>query len=299
MTLVEAREDEPGVWTILKDQLAKEVELRWELDVPAIVAVYSEKGGVGKTGTTAGLVATMAAAGGRVLAIDLDPRGTLTAELAAKTTGDLGVNDLLYIDTSKDPDTLPPLSGMAQQALRPAGEAWGPNVAVLAAGRSLANRENDPLDIAHRLRVSLEGVAEQFHLVAIDMPPRAGTKLTSIGLHAATHILYVTTLSTDGIIGVTDAKQSVKYMQQTAHRKWKEVGVLRNIVGRRTQIAAHHDQQLRGLFGKDLLPFAVAERVVRAETRELCIPITAAQTPESLEVINGYTRVLNQIGRVA
>lgn len=289
-----------NVWDVLERQLRTEITLTWNPDGPVVLAVNSEKGGVGKSGLSGGLAAVMAASGRRVLAIDLDPRATLTEELGADE-GEFSVNDLLYVNPDADPDDLPELSGLAAQALRPAGAAWGENVRVLAAERALANRETDSASgLEHRLRVSLEGVAEQFDLVVIDLPPRAGGKLVGAGLLAATHVLFPGTLDADGLIGIRDALRTYKFMAQTNPRKLREVGVLRNIVGRRTKLAKYYDEKFAEEFDGKVLDFAVPNRVIRQEARGACVPITAAaDKQDARDVINGYTHVLNTVGRAA
>jgi chromosome partitioning protein len=284
------------VWDLLEQQLKQDVRLEWNPSGPIVLAIDSEKGGVGKSGLAAGLIAVMAANDYKVCGIDLDPRATLTEELGAET-GEFSVNDLLYVDPRTEPDDLPELSGMAAQALRPAGEAWGGNVQVLAAERALANRENDSINVEHRLRVALEGVADRFDLVVIDLPPRAGGKLVGAGLLAATHVIFPGTLDRDGFVGVKDAKRTCKVMQQTNTRKLIEVGVLRNIVDRRTELGKLFDGHFAEEFGDHLLPVAVPRRVIRQEARTACVPITASTSQGARDVINGYTVALNHIGR--
>jgi chromosome partitioning protein len=50
------------------------------LSLPLVTAVLNQKGGVGKTGLTAGTAGALTEAGRRVLVIDLDPQGHLTTE---------------------------------------------------------------------------------------------------------------------------------------------------------------------------------------------------------------------------
>lgn len=122
-----------------------------------VLVVDSEKGGVGKSALAAGLLAILSSADKRVLAVDLDPRATLTDELDAKDS-EFTVNDLLFADPDKP---VVAVKGLAAEAAHPAGGGWNSDVVhVLAAERALAHRESD--NTAHlesRLRLALTGVA--------------------------------------------------------------------------------------------------------------------------------------------
>lgn len=296
---------ESSAWAALeRQQQAGPVPLRWPDDLGTVVlAIDSEKGGVGKSSLAGGLVAVMAAAGHDVLAVDLDPRATLTAELDAATPEGAaalpGVNDLLFEDQDRDPGELPELRGLAEQAVRPAGPQWGNRVQVLAAERALAHRESDlsTPNLEHRLALALDGVKDRFRLVVIDLPPRAGGKLVGAGLLAATHVLFPGTLDADGLIGVQDARKTAQRISRAHPATLRPVGVLRTSIEPRTKLAALSDQRFLDTFD-DVLDIVVPKRIVRREARTACVPITTAPTRDTHDLTTAYTLVLNTIAEV-
>ncbi len=295
-----------GAWAALEQQQKQgAVQLCWPADLGTVLlAIDSEKGGVGKSSLAGGLIAVMAAAGYEVLAVDLDPRATLTAELdAAAPEGDTempSVNDPLYEDQEVDPSELPELRGLASQAVRPAGAHWGERVRVLAAERALAHRESDLAtpNIEHRLALSLEGFKRQFRLVVIDLPPRAGGKLVGAGLLAATHVLFPGTLDEDGLIGVQDARKTAWRISRAHPSTLRQVGVLRNMVEPRTRLAELSDRRFTEEFD-DVLDVVVPKRIVRREARTACVPITTATTRDARDLVNAYTAVLNTVAETS
>ncbi|MGL4254974.1 MAG: ParA family protein, partial [Microbacterium sp.] len=67
-----------------------------------IISLCNQKGGVGKTTTTISLAAALAGYGRRVLAVDFDPQGALSAGLGIQTHDIPTIYDLL-VDGKRDP----------------------------------------------------------------------------------------------------------------------------------------------------------------------------------------------------
>lgn len=297
-----------GVWRVIADlEQAQDVDLVWHSGPTPIVAVDSEKGGVGKTALVNGLAARAGAAGLKTLVIDLDPRATASHELGAPTnnpddpdevTPPFSVNDLLYVDPSdKDPGDP---TGIAADAIIPAGEGWPDSVHLLSSERALGNREPDnTTGWENRLRLSLIGVADRYDLVLMDLPPRAGGKLVAAALLAATHALLPTTLDQDGYDGVKQALTTIRKVRRSnGMPALPIIGIVRNIVGRRTNIAAMWDQRLTAEYGDLVLAdAAVPGRVLRQESRTARVPYTAGSGRDAILLGRGYTRVLNHIGK--
>ncbi len=255
--------------------------------VPA-VAIYSEKGGVGKTALATGLAAVAGQRGLGVLVVDLDPRATATDELGVDKP-EYTVNDLLY----QDPDAEPvDVRGLAAEAVSPAGKDWPESVRVLAAERALAHREADPTTgMELRLRRSLEGVPEQLgiDLIVMDVPPRAGGKLAGAALIGATDALIPATLDEDGRVGAREARTSVRRVKTSANPELDVLGVVRNIVDTRRRLA----EEYVGL----LLDVIIPRHVVRQETRFARVPITAksADGREARLLCSAYGAVLDHV----
>src|ERR1700684_4256515 len=84
-----------------------------------VVALCNQKGGVGKTTSTINLGASLAEYGRRVLAIDFDPQGALSAGLGVPTHDVTTIYDLL-LGTVKDTASVILPSGVPNLDVLPA-----------------------------------------------------------------------------------------------------------------------------------------------------------------------------------
>ncbi len=142
-----------------------------------IIALALQKGGVGKTTTTAALGMELAASGSRVLCVDLDPQGNLTQALGIQ----LGGNDLTVYEALIDP-------AMTTHAI--VKTEFG--VDLLPATLRLAGAElRFASQIAREtlLRDALIPVRPDYDVILIDSPPSLG--LFTVNVLAAADTVLV------------------------------------------------------------------------------------------------------------
>lgn len=163
-----------------------------------IITAAVIKGGTGKTSTAAALAQAGTVAGKKILAIDLDPQGNLSAALAA--------------DMQK-PGSYELLTGTDAAAVI---QTTPQGIEAIAASPNLAAIKTRP-GSARRLKEALEPVKKEFDLVVIDTPPQAGI-LTFTALEASTGLiipLETDTNSLQGLYNIADIAQQIRQTNPT------------------------------------------------------------------------------------
>lgn len=146
-----------------------------------IIAISNQKGGVGKTTTTANLGASLAEIGQRVLMVDLDPQGNLTSAFGQNTRADATVAESLLDQNAP----LPVLK--VENSDRPGVDLVPATISLASAEAALMTK----LGREMRLRNQLMTVAEDYDFILIDTPPSLGV-LTINALVAADWVIIPT-----------------------------------------------------------------------------------------------------------
>ena len=146
-------------------------------ELPRVIAIANQKGGVGKTTTTVNLGAALAELDYRVLVIDLDPQGNATTGLGVEARNfELSMYDVIMRDQPLE-DCIEPTSVK--------------NLFVAPATIDLAGVEIELVPAFSRemkLKRAIDTVVDDFDFVLIDCPPSLGL-ITVNGLAAADEVL--------------------------------------------------------------------------------------------------------------
>ncbi|BFD24967.1 MAG: AAA family ATPase [Candidatus Parcubacteria bacterium] len=190
-----------------------------------ILAVVNQKGGVGKTTTSVNLGAYLAAAGKRVLLVDLDPQ--------ANASSGLGL----------DPDKLEmgiyeALIG-AQSIYRVIKRTKQDNFLVAPATVSLAGAGVELVSLENRefrLQAILQVIQAEYDYIIIDGPPSLGL-LTINSLVAADEILIPIQSEYYALEGLGQLLQTINLIQENLKPDLKIMGAVVTMFDRRNKLS--------------------------------------------------------------
>jgi chromosome partitioning protein len=176
------------------------------------VAVLNQKGGVGKTTVTLGLASAAAAAGRRVLVVDLDPQAASSWVLGVDPGG---------------PTLADALSGSGRRADEHlATSAWSDLVDVLPGSPALQRLEDGKVK---RLRRLIGQIEDRYEAVLLDCPPSLGD-LTRSALVASRHALVVVEPSSLGLRGIGGVADVIDEVWDSLNPELELAGVVLNRV---------------------------------------------------------------------
>lgn len=173
--------------------------------------MLNQKGGVGKTTVTLGLASAAAAAGHRILIVDLDPQGSSTW--------------VLGLDPAADRPSAADAAATPHGVVEIVETHWGPDVDLVPASPSLHDAHRMP----HTLRRALWPVADKYEAVLIDCPPALGD-LTMAALSAADLAVIVVDPAALGLRGIGAVADAIDSVWDTHNSELELAGVIVNRV---------------------------------------------------------------------
>lgn len=227
-----------------------------------VLAITNQKGGVGKTTTAVNLAACLAAAGSRVLLIDLDPQGNAT------TGCGIFKKDAL-------PTVYQLLLGMAslEQVCLKTDFAFD----VLPANRELAGAEVELVELEQReqrLRQALQAGRDTYDFVLIDCPP-ALNMLTVNGLVASDAVLIPMQCEYYALEGLSDLVETLRKVRANLNPRLEIEGLLRTMYNPQSTLTQQVSSELESHFGKKVYKTIVPRNVRLAEAPSYGKPVIA------------------------
>lgn len=220
-----------------------------------VYAIAQQKGGVGKTTTAINLSAALAERGHRVLLVDLDPQGALTAGVGQNP---LALGRTIY-DVLRDGQSR--LSDVIQTS--PAGLDLVPaNIDLAASEIELASEPGRERILAEKLLP----VLDRYDFVLIDCPPSLGL-LTLNALTAATDVLIPVQTQYFALRGLDLLFNTIQKVKARINPGLLVRGIVPTMVDGRTIHSREALEELRNTYGQQVCKTAIPQTIKIADAQ--------------------------------
>jgi chromosome partitioning protein len=226
-----------------------------------VIAVASQKGGVGKTTTAINLSACAAEEGRRVLLLDIDPQGNAGSGLGL--VPDESEPTLYEVLVSNYP-----IEEVIHRDLLP-------GLDVLPSGQKLSGAEVELVGVMARetrLRQALLGIRDHYDYIFIDCPPSLGL-LTVNTLTAADSVLIPLQSEYYALEGLTQLIRTIQLVQENLNPALRIEGVLLTMFDARLNLSRQVADEARKFFSDRVYQTVIPRSVRLSEAPSFGKPI--------------------------
>ena len=227
------------------------------------IAIFNQKGGVGKTTTNINLGACLALLGKNVLILDIDPQGNTTSGIGIKKKSlDYTVYDLLIED---DFDTKKAILHTNIKGLD-----------IIPASVDLAGAEIELVQIEgreQRLRKAIDKVRQKYDYIFIDCPPSLGL-LTINSLTAVQSVLIPIQCEFYALEGVSQLVSTIEIVRKNLNKELEIEGVILSMFDGRTNLSVQVVQEVKKYFGAKVYSTVIPRNIRLAEAPSYGMAIT-------------------------
>jgi chromosome partitioning protein len=218
------------------------------------IAIFNQKGGVGKTTTNINLAACLAQMGKKVLVIDIDPQGNTTSGLGiSKKDLKLSTYELLTQENIETRDTI----------MRTGVE----NMDIIPANAQLAGAEIELVQIIGRekiLKKAIENIRQDYDYIFIDCPPSLGL-LTINSLTAVDAVLVPIQCEFYALEGVSQLMSTIEIVKKNLNPGLTIQGVILSMFDGRTNLSIQVVEEVKKYFKEKVYTTVIPRNVRLAE----------------------------------
>lgn len=227
------------------------------------IAIFNQKGGVGKTTTNINLGACLAIKGKKVLMLDIDPQGNTTSGIGVqKKNLEYTVYDLLVTDNF---DTKKAIIHTSV-----------PGLDIIPASVNLAGAEIELVQLEgreRRLKKTIDKVRDDYDYILVDCPPSLGL-LTINSLTAVESVLIPIQCEFYALEGVSQLVSTINLVKKSLNSNIEIEGVILSMFDGRTNLSVQVVQEVKKYFGSKVYATVIPRNIRLAEAPSYGMAIT-------------------------
>ena len=227
-----------------------------------VIAVFNQKGGVGKTTTNVNLTASLGTMGKKILVLDLDPQGNTTSgygidkQSVEKTIYDVIIEGVDINETILNTEF--------------------ENIDIVAADTDLAGCEIELTSRESReyiLKNSLDKVRDNYDYIFIDCPPSLGM-LTINSLTAVDSVLIPIQCEYYALEGLGQLINTINLVKKHLNKTLEVEGALLTMYDARTNLSNQVVEEVKEYFGNKVYKTVIPRNIKLSEAPSYGMPIT-------------------------
>ncbi len=218
------------------------------------IAIFNQKGGVGKTTTNINLAASLAQKGKKVLVIDIDPQGNTTSGLGiSKKDLEISTYELLTDDDADAKDAIMHTSTEKMDIIPANAQLAGAEVELV----QLKAREK-------KLKQAIEGIKDSYDYIFVDCPPSLGL-LTINSLTAVDSVLVPIQCEFYALEGVSQLMSTIEIVRKNLNPDLQIQGVILSMFDGRTNLSIQVVEEVKKYFKEKVYTTVIPRNVRLAE----------------------------------